>query len=121
MVSVPNPNNPKMCREIVFGEGQSPFTPSQQLMKAVVKYEQLYLKLKTSVTVMIRSEHFIRSLGEQVKKSHIKQSSLNQTVDRHTKRLVTTAKQCSQCTRKQRRLVLCPSEQSIQGSSGFIS
>ena len=91
--TVPNPNNPKMCQEIVFGEGHSPFTPSQQLMKAVVKYEQLYLKPKTSVAVMIRSEHFIRSLGEQVKKGHVKQSNLNQTVDGHIKRLVTTAKE----------------------------
>lgn len=59
-------------------------------MKAVVKYEQLYLKPKMSMAVMIRSEHFIRSLGEQVKKGH---SNPNQTVDRHIKCLVTTAKE----------------------------
>ena len=62
-------------------------------MKAVVKYEQLYLKPKMSMAVMIRSEPFIRSLGEQVKKGHV----------------------------KQRCFVLCPCGQSIQGSSGFIS
>ena len=59
-------------------------------MKAVVKYEQLYLKPKMSMAVMIRSE---RSLGEQIKKGHVKQSNLDQTVDRHIKCLVTTAKE----------------------------
>ena len=90
--SISNPNHPKMCQEIVFGEGQSPFIPSQQLMKAVVKYEQLYLKPETSVAVMIRSEHFIRSLGGLVRKGQVKQSNLNQTVDRHIRHLITTAK-----------------------------
>ena len=37
-------------------------------MKAVVKYEQLYLKPKMSMAVMIRSE---RSLREQFKKGHV--------------------------------------------------
>ena len=90
--TVSNPNHPNMCQEIVFAEGQSPFIPSQQLMKAVVKYEEMYLKPKTSVAVMIRSEHFIRSLGGLVRNGQIKQSNLNQTVDRHIRRLITTAK-----------------------------
>lgn len=62
-------------------------------MKAVVKYEQLYLKPKMLMAVMIRSEHFICSLGERVKTGHVKQSNPNQTVDRHIKCLVTTGKE----------------------------
>lgn len=59
-------------------------------MEAVWKYEQLFLKPKTSVAVMIRSEHFICSVGGLKKSGKvIKQSALIQLVDRHLKWLVT--------------------------------
>ena len=90
--TVPNPTllNPKRCQRNFFEEGQSPFAPSTQVMEAVRKYEQLFLKPKTSVAVMIRSEHFIRSVGGLKKSGKvIKQSDLIQLIDGHLKRLVT--------------------------------
>ena len=90
--TVPNPTllNPTRCQRNFFEEGQSLFAPSTQVMEAVWKYEQLFLKPKTSVAVMIRSEHFIRSVGGLKKSGKvIKQSALIQLVDRHLKWLVT--------------------------------
>ena len=89
MVSNPTLPNPKRCQQKFFEEGQSPFAPSIQVMEAVRKYEQLFLIPKTSVAVMIRSEHFIRSVGGLKKSGQVKQSDLIPIVDRHLKQLVT--------------------------------
>ena len=87
---VPNPKlpDPYSCLRTFFDEGQSPFAPSPLLMEAVKKYEHLYLTPQTSVAVMIRSEHFLRSIGGLVK-----QSDLLQTIDRHLEHLLTLAKE----------------------------
>ena len=68
--------DPYSCLRTFFGEGQSPFVPSQLLMEAVKKYEHLYLTPRTSVAVMIRSEHFLRSVGGLVKQSDLLQTIL---------------------------------------------
>ena len=52
MVLNPTLPNPKGCQQKFLEEGRSPFAPSIQVMEAVRKYEQLFLKSKTSVAVM---------------------------------------------------------------------
>ena len=92
---VPNPMlpDPSRCKHADFKQGQSdsPFAPSEQVMEAVDKYRKLFLMPKTSVAVMIRSEHFIISLGGLTKSGKVNPSNLIQIVDKHLKCLVTQA------------------------------
>ena len=61
---VPNPKlqDPLVCRKIHL-EGHQFFPPSKRLLEAVQKYEYMFLKPSTSIAIMVRSEHFFRSLG----------------------------------------------------------
>ena len=62
---VPNPKlqNPLLCRKMYDQEGHKFFSPSKQLLEAAQMYEYMFLKPSTSIAVMVRSEHFLISLG----------------------------------------------------------
>ena len=81
MVLNPTLPNPKRCQQKFLEEGRSPFAPSVQVMEAVRKYEQLFLKPKTSVAVM--------NISYAQWEDQVKQSDLISIVDRHLKQLVT--------------------------------
>lgn len=75
-------DNPKFCQSV---DQYSFYPPSLQVLQAVKKYEKLYLHPITSVAVMIRSEHFLLSLGYLKKNAVL----LNQTIYAGLNQLVT--------------------------------
>ena len=56
--------SPLSCQGMHNQEDRQIFFPSKQLIQAVQKYENMFLNLNTSIAVMIRSEHFLISLGD---------------------------------------------------------
>ena len=66
LVYNPKLENPSFCQSI---DQHSFLPPSRQLLQAVKKYEHQYLNPSTSVAVMMRSEHFLLSLGDNVRKN----------------------------------------------------
>ena len=81
--------NTLLCRNQYF-DGHRFFTPSKQLLQAVQKYENLFLKPYTSIAVMIRSEHILFSLG-YMKKWH-NQSLLYPTITKIFNNLIATVR-----------------------------
>ena len=74
-------DNPSVCQSI---DQYSFYPPSRQVLQAVEKYENLYLHPTTTVAVMIRSEHFLLSLGYLKKNINL----LNQTIHAGLNQLV---------------------------------
>ena len=55
--------SPLSCQGLHKQEDQPIFFPNKQLIQAAQKYENMFLKPNTSIAVMLRSEHFLISLG----------------------------------------------------------
>ena len=89
VISNPKLENPFLCRNQYF-DGHRFFPPSKQLLQAVQKYENLFLKPYTSIAVMIRSEHILFSLG-YMKKRH-NQSLLYPTITKIFNNLIATVR-----------------------------
>ena len=66
LVYNPKLENLSFCQTI---DQHSFLPPSRQLLQAVKKYEHQYLNPSTSVAVMMRSEHFLLSLGDNIRKN----------------------------------------------------
>jgi len=88
MYCVPNPQleQPEVCQKVHY-MGRRLIYASPHLLKRVEQYEKLYLQPRTSVAVMLRSEHLINWEATQ---SGIKK--LNQTIQEHLNFLVEAAK-----------------------------
>ena len=83
---VPNPKlkNPLLCRKTYDQKSHQIFLPSKQILGAVQKYEDMFLKPSTSIAVMVRSEHFLLSLGYL----QTNKTMLNQTITATLNKLV---------------------------------
>ena len=82
---VPNPKlqNPLLCQGSAH-ESHQFFPPSKQIVGAAQKYEDMFLKPSTSIAVMVRSEHFLLSLGYL----QTNKTMLNQTITATLNKLV---------------------------------
>ena len=88
MYCVPNPalTEPEICQKVHY-TGRRLIYASPHLLKRVKQYEKLYLQPRTSVAVMLRSEHLINWVA-----AHGGVNKLNQTVQGHLNFLVRVAK-----------------------------
>lgn len=95
MYCVPNYQltTPEICRNVHYN-GRRLIHASPHLLKHVEKYEQLFLQPRTTVAVMLRSEHLINWVAGQSgrKDGELNKAKLNQTVQGYLDEVVKVTK-----------------------------
>lgn len=95
MYCVPNYQlqTPEICRNVHYS-GRRLIHASPHLLTHVEKYEQMFLQPRTTVAVMIRSEHLINWVAGQsgMKNGELDKTKLNQTVQGYLDEVIKVAR-----------------------------